>query len=212
MVQANEVITRLKQLLGYRNDLELAQVLDIKPNTLSTWKKRETLAYDKIIEVCKKNKIDLNDLFLTNPHSILNINLEDRRVKMISVDHHIEYFLNPEKCYSTSPSCIFPIAEEVDMAFQIGVENMSPTVKVSSYVLVKRIALKDILPWQIYVFVVENRGILCYRFKHVTPEGNLFLVSDNFAFENLEIRPEDVREVFCIHGAFLPNVKNLIQL
>ncbi|MCS4238253.1 helix-turn-helix domain-containing protein [Myroides odoratus] len=211
MVQANEVITRLKQLLGYKNDLQLAEVLDIKPNTLSTWKKRETLAYDKIIEVCKKYKIDLNDLFLTHPNSILNINLEDRRVKMISVDHHIEYFLNPEKCYGTSPSCVFPIAEEVDMAFQIGVENMFPTVKVSSYVLVKKIALQDILPWQIYVLVVENRGILCYRFKQYTAEGNLFLVSDNFAFENLEIRPEDVREVFCIHGAFLPNVKNLIQ-
>ncbi|QQU02253.1 helix-turn-helix domain-containing protein [Myroides odoratus] len=211
MVQANEVITRLKQLLGYKNDLQLAEVLDIKPNTLSTWKKRETLAYDKIIEVCKKYKIDLNDLFLTHPNSILNINLEDRRVKMISVDHHIEYFLNPEKCYGTSPSCVFSIAEEVDMAFQIGVENMFPTVKVSSYVLVKKIALQDILPWQIYVLVVENRGILCYRFKQYTAEGNLFLVSDNFAFENLEIRPEDVREVFCIHGAFLPNVKNLIQ-
>lgn len=211
MVQANEVITRLKQLLGYKNDLQLAEVLEIKPNTLSTWKKRETLAYDKIIEVCKKYKIDLNDLFLTHPNSILNINLEDRRVKMISVDHHIEYFLNPEKCYATSPSCIFPIAEEVDMAFQIGVENMAPTVKVSSYVLVKKIALQDILPWQICVFIVENRGILCYRFKHFTTEGNLLLVSDNFAFENLEIRPEDVREVFCIHGAFLPNVKNLIQ-
>lgn len=211
MVHVNEVITRLKQLLGYKSDLELAQVLEIKPNTLSTWKKRETLAYDKIIAVCKKYKIDLNDLFLAQPNAILNINLDDRRVKMISVDHHIEYFLNPEKCCGTSPSCVFPIAEEVDMAFQIGVENMFPTIKVSSYVLVKKIELQELLPWQIYVFVVENRGILCYRFKKHMEDGNLFLVSDNSAFENLEIRPEEVREVFCIHGAFLPNIKNLVQ-
>lgn len=96
MLQANDVIKRLKQLLGYKNDLELAKILGIKPNTLSSWKVRETMRYDKIIAICKKYKIDLNDLFLAHPNSVLNVDLENRRVKMISVDHHIEYFLNPE--------------------------------------------------------------------------------------------------------------------
>jgi len=211
MLQAHEVIGRLKQLLGYKNDLELANVLGIKPNTLSSWKIRETLRYDKIIEICKANKIDLNDLFLTHPNSILNVDVERRRVKMISVDHQIEYFLNPEKCCGTSPSCIFPTEEEVDMAFQIGIENMYPTIKVSSYVLSKKIELTDIKPWHIYLFVLENKGILCYRFKRYTTEGELLLISDNPAFDNLVVKPDEIRELFCIRGAFLSNIKNLSE-
>lgn len=49
MLDANDVIRRLKQLLGFKTDLELANLLGIKPNTLSSWKIRETLRYDKII-------------------------------------------------------------------------------------------------------------------------------------------------------------------
>lgn len=211
MLQANEVIKRLKQLLGYKNDLELAKLLGIKPNTLSSWKVRETLRYDKIIEICKKHKIDLNDLFLAHPNSVLNVDLEKRRVKMISVDHHIEYFLNPEKCYGTSPSCVFPTEEEIDMAFQIGVENMNPTIRISSYVLTKKIELAEIKPWHIYLLVVEGKGILCYRFKRYTTEGELLLISDNPAFDSLLVKSSDIREVFCIRGAFLPNIKNVSE-
>ncbi|EHQ41367.1 LexA family transcriptional regulator [Myroides odoratus] len=209
MLQANEVIKRLKQLLGYKNDLELANLLGIKPNTLSSWKVRETMRYDKIIAICKKHKIDLNDLFLAHPNSVLNVDLENRRVKMISVDHHIEYFLNAEKCCGTSPTCVFPTEEEIDMAFQIGVENMYPTIKVSSYVLTKQIDLSEIKPWHIYLLVVEGKGILCYRFKRYTPEGELLFISDNPAFDSFLVEPKDIREIFCIRGAFLPNIKNL---
>jgi len=127
MLQANEVIKRLKQLLGYKNDLELANLLGIKPNTLSSWKVRETLRYDKIIEICKKHKIDL----------------------------------------------------------------------------------ADIKPWHIYLLVVEGKGILCYRFKRYTVEGELLFISDNPAFDTFTVNPNDVREIFCIRGAFLPNIKNL---
>jgi len=66
MLNANDVIIRLKQLLGFKTDLELANLLEIKPNTLSSWKIRETLRYDKIIEVCKQHKIEF--LFVVNAY------------------------------------------------------------------------------------------------------------------------------------------------
>jgi len=211
MLHVNEVIGRLKQLLKLKTDLELANLLEIKPNTLSSWKIRETLRYDKVIEVCKKYKIDLNEVFLVHPNSVYNVDLEDRIVKMISVDHQIEYFINPEKCLATSPSCIFPTEEEVDTAFQIGVENMYPTIKVSSYVLSKQIDLAEIKPWHIYLLVVEGKGILCYRFKRLGEQGELVFISDNPAFDSLTIQSDEIREIYCIRGIFLPNVKNLVD-
>ncbi|MGG5578753.1 helix-turn-helix domain-containing protein [Myroides sp. C15-4] len=211
MLDANDVIRRLKVLLGLKTDLELANLLEIKPNTLSSWKIRETVRYDRIIEVCKKNKIDLNEVFLIHPNSVYSINLDERIVKMISVDHHIEYFINPERCLASTPSYVFPTEEEVDIAFQVGVENMFPTIKVSSYLLSKKIALSEMKPWNIYVLIVENKGVLCYRFKRVTDTKALLFIADNAAFESLLLQEEEIREVFCVRGIFLPHVKNLVD-
>ncbi|WP_413511825.1 helix-turn-helix domain-containing protein [Myroides odoratus] len=210
MLETNDIIKRLKQLLGLKTDLELANLLEIKPNTLSSWKIRETLRYDKIIEVCKQYKIDLNEVFLVHPNSVYNIDLEHRVVKMISVNNHIEYFINPEKCLATSSTCVFPTEEEVHIGFQIGVENMFPTIKLSSYVLAMKIDMEEMKPWHIYILVVENKGILFYRFKRKLENKELVFVSDNDTFEGLTVKPEEIREVFCIRGIFLPNIKNLV--
>lgn len=211
MLKATEIIRRLKQVLEYKNDLELAKALKIKPNTLSTWKKRETVDYPKILEVCREHKIDLNTLFLSESKRRLTSNMETRRVKMISVDQHIAYFLNAEKCYSTSPTSVFPVEEDVNIAFQVGIENMHPTIKVSSYVLAQNINIEDLQLWHIYLFVVEDKGILCYRFKGYNTVGNLILQSDNTVFGELEIDPSAIREVFGVRGAFLPALKNVIE-
>lgn len=210
MLETNDIIKRLKQLLGLKTDLELANLLEIKPNTLSSWKIRETLRYDKIIEVCKQYKIDLNEVFLVHPNSVYNIDLAHRVVKMISVNNHIEYFINSEKCLATSPTCVFPTEEEVNIGFQIGVENMFPTIKLSSYVLAMKIDTEEMKPWHIYILVVENKGILFYRFKRKSEDEELVFVSDNDTFEGLTVKPEEIREVFCIRGIFLPNIKNLV--
>ncbi|MDR0230336.1 MAG: helix-turn-helix domain-containing protein [Flavobacteriaceae bacterium] len=211
MLHTKYIIKRLKHLLGYKTDIELAELLNVKPNTISSWKARNTMQFEKIIDVCKNNKIDLNELFLSNPHAIFNVDVENRRVKIISVDHHMEYFLNPEKCYATSPTCTFPTDEEIDTAFQIGTESMYPSIKVSSYVLTKKIEVEDMRPWHIYVLVVEGRGVQCFRFKRITEDGDFFFVSDNESYDNLLIKPEDIREVFCVRGAFLANSKGMSE-
>ncbi len=210
MLKATEVIRRLKQMLDYKNDLQLAQVLEIKPNTLSTWKKRESLDYNKIMEVCRNHKIDLNTLFLAESNSSLTKNMETRRVKMIAVDQHLAYFLNPEKCYGTAPASVFPLEEDINIAFQIGIENMYPTIKVSSYVLAQKTKIEEMQLWQIYLLVVEGRGIICYRFKERNAKGNLLLQSDNDVFGQLELNPSEIREVYSVRGAFMPAIKNLI--
>ncbi|MTG97463.1 MULTISPECIES: helix-turn-helix domain-containing protein [Myroides] len=209
MQNATAVIKRLKKMLGIKTDLELSNILNVKPNTISSWKKRDSLQYDSIIALCKEHKIDLNELFFTDSSTIYNSNYQKRKVKMISADHHFEYFLDPEKTLASAPSFIFPTTEEVDTAFQVATENMYPTIKVSSYVITKRIELRDIHPWHLYLFTLEGRGIMIYRFKRQIEDNKLLFISDNTNFENLEVSPEDIREIFCVRGSFLPNFKNI---
>lgn len=209
MKSSIEVIKKLKELLDIKTDFELAKLLDVKPNTVSSWKSRESLHFEKIIALCEMHKIDLNTLFLAGTESNNSFNIYKRRVKMISVEHHFEYCLDAKNALAICPTFIYPTEEEVDTAFQISSENMYPTIKVSSYVLSKKISLQDLKPWNLYVLVLKDKGIVCYRFKRKTDTSELFFISDNENYENLIVPENQVKEVFCVRGAFIGNNKNL---
>ena len=209
MLNTNEVLAKLKRLLGIKTDLQLANMFGVKPNTISTWKSRDTMQYSKIILLCKEHKIDLNELFFVDPKVVYNKNLAKRKVRLISVEHQLEYYINPERTLVGSPVFGFPTDEEVDIGFQIASDNMYPTLKVGSYALAKEIGFEELKTWHIYLLLVEGRGILCYRFKnHVADKGLLF-VSDNAAHESIVLQPQEVKKVFCIRGLFLPHIKDL---
>ena len=61
--KANNLIDRLKAELFIKKDKDLCMLLGIKHNTLSTWKKRDTLDFNKILELCEKHNLDLNYIF-----------------------------------------------------------------------------------------------------------------------------------------------------
>lgn len=60
---AKLIIQTIKDSLGIKNDKEFCKILDIKQNTLSTWRKRDTLDFNKIISICEENNLDLNEVF-----------------------------------------------------------------------------------------------------------------------------------------------------
>ncbi|WP_347374277.1 helix-turn-helix domain-containing protein [Aequorivita sp. Q41] len=61
--KANSLIDRLKSELSVKKDKDLCDMLGIKHNTLSTWKKRDTLDFNKVLELCERNNLDLNFIF-----------------------------------------------------------------------------------------------------------------------------------------------------
>lgn len=60
---ANNLIERLKQELSIKKDKELCELLDIKNNTLSTWRKRDSIDFNKVIDICESKGLDLNFIF-----------------------------------------------------------------------------------------------------------------------------------------------------
>ena len=61
--KANNLIERLKSELSIKKDKDLCALMDIKHNTLSTWKKRDTLDFNKILALCEEHNLDLNYIF-----------------------------------------------------------------------------------------------------------------------------------------------------
>lgn len=57
---ASNVVTRLKSALKIKTNLELAEVMNIAPNTISSWTKRESIPFLKLIAICDKYRISLD--------------------------------------------------------------------------------------------------------------------------------------------------------
>ena len=51
------IIERMKEATGSRTDLELAEKIGISSNTISTWKKRGSIPYEKIDEISQNASI-----------------------------------------------------------------------------------------------------------------------------------------------------------
>ncbi|MDR0230368.1 MAG: helix-turn-helix domain containing protein [Flavobacteriaceae bacterium] len=207
MLDATAVLKKLKKILGIKTDLQLSNLLDVKPNTISSWKKRNSLQYENLIALCKEHKIDLNALFFENYRNEKELSKEGRLVKMISTEQYFEYFLDSAKTLASAPSYVFPTVDEIDTAFQVSSNNMFPTIKVTSYVLTKKITIEEMQPWHVYLFIMEGKGLFIYRFKKYTELGKLHFVSDNHTYTSIDVDPADIREVFCVRGGFLPDFK-----
>lgn len=85
---ATLILNRLKELLEIDSDFGLSEYLGVKANTISSWKKRDSLDYSLIIAKCEHEDFDLNYVFLNTKmtakvtaksnkdHEVANIALE----------------------------------------------------------------------------------------------------------------------------------------
>ena len=53
MRKINLILNDIKELENIQSDTQLASILHVKPNTISTWKTRETIPFDVIYRYCE---------------------------------------------------------------------------------------------------------------------------------------------------------------
>jgi len=63
MGNSSTILDRIMEIEGISTDVELAKILDTKQNTLSNWRKRDSIPYDKIIQYCDMKSISLDFIF-----------------------------------------------------------------------------------------------------------------------------------------------------
>jgi hypothetical protein len=54
------ILERLKEALNFQKDVELADFLGVAQNTISAWRKRDSMNYDLLFSKCLPYNIDLN--------------------------------------------------------------------------------------------------------------------------------------------------------
>jgi len=60
MTLSDKIIDRIKKYKGFKTDTELANHLKIKPNTVATWRSRNSIPFGKIIAFCESNSVSLD--------------------------------------------------------------------------------------------------------------------------------------------------------
>jgi len=55
----NQIINRLKDFFQLKNETEVAKLLNVEQNTLSSWKKRDKIPYERLDEIALQNKISI---------------------------------------------------------------------------------------------------------------------------------------------------------
>lgn len=177
------VLQRLKDHLGIRTNVELSDILEIKPNTLSTWKKRNTLDYRRILAVCHTHKLDINKLFFSPTPPSEPLGSEDKGFFVVPREAYYPYVANlHDASYLNSlPRFDFPFVSGKNIrAFQFVGSGMFPKLKDGDFVVGEYVEdITAITDHHIYVLVSKIKGIFINRVRQ-DPEfpGFLHLIND----------------------------------
>lgn len=79
----NDILKRIKSILGFKTDIELSSYLEVTPQSISKWKKRESLDYELLINKLPDD-IDLNWLFRGKNIDVIEIPIS----KMQNVEYN----------------------------------------------------------------------------------------------------------------------------
>lgn len=208
LTRTTTLLQRLKELTGIRTDVELSDVLGIKPNTLSTWKKRNTLDYKKVLETCHSYRLDLNKIFLCP--KVFSRCRQHRKKEFPVVPREIYYpyvtHLKDPQFIDSLPRFNFPFISGKNIrAFQIMGSGMSPKLEDGNFVVGEH--LEDtghIIDGQIYILVSKLKGVFINRIKRDTQyPGFLHLINDKKVISpQIRMDEKEIVELWKVTSVF----------
>lgn len=205
---ATEVISRLKEMLKIRKDIQLAEFLNVRPNTISTWKKRNTLDYDALIRICDLYELDLNEILLGKNR----LNGTSTQTPLLSREVLFQYTAGTDRgtLMDLTPRYNFPfISTEQSMAFQVVGNNMFPTIEENSFVICEKTFLYDLREDWTVVVVSKQRGMFVNRVAgNPGHMGELVLTNDNAKYSDIRMLFTEVDEIWKIIGVLAYDLHN----
>lgn len=89
----NQIIDGLKKFFDLKNETEVAKFLGVEQNTLSSWKKRDKIPYEKLDEIATKYNLSMD--WLLGDNKTKNSEFDDLLYYFESLPHSKQeiYFL-----------------------------------------------------------------------------------------------------------------------
>lgn len=211
MMKIDTILDRIYGKLGIKNDAEFCKKYNIKPNTLSNWKARNSIPYDKIFEIIKNEKISFDYVFLGDDQTNSQYVKQDGYY-ITSLTHNasagsssdiegIEVYDTDNKVFVSSTFFKFPINENETRILQVVGDSMLPKLQSGDWVIIDIVDkfLGDGL------YVINYNNILMVKMLQFKPNGNIYIKSINPEYESYEIET-DSQEIFYIVGRVIKTI------
>ncbi len=189
------IIDRLKNLLEIKSDSALAEFLNIRPNTLSTWKSRNSVDYSAIIEVCKLYEIDLNFLFLGQSQ---NVSKAEIGFSLITTEKQFQYVLDKKSVMDGAERLVISgFDEAVCQGFVVSTNNMFPILEENGIAICEQFDVEKVNSQQeVVVLVSKTSGIF---FGYLSKIGTNYKITyENKFGTKIFFQKEDILEVWKV--------------
>lgn len=207
---AKKILFRLRGFLKVRTDSELSKILGVQPSTISTWKKRNSLDYSLLLEICELYKIDLNSVFLENPKEINN-SQDYLKTPLITKETIFEYTRGVLGDISNLPHYSIPFVHTTESRlFQITSNNMMPYLEENSYAICEKIEVDSIRDEDIIVVISREKGVYVNLLKKAGADFLLLNTNHNQAHDDkvLKINKEHINEAWKVKGKISYHLKS----
>jgi transcriptional regulator with XRE-family HTH domain len=214
-LNANLILKKIKKSLKISTDIQLSEFLNIKPNTISTWKKRNSLDYGSIISICELYEIDLNEIFFEKENGKKNYgNNYSSETPLICREMQFQYCIGDGNIENL-PKYNFPfVRAENTRAFQVLGNNMSPVIEENSYVVCEEVRIEEIVENSSVVIVSKSKGLFINKFSKGDKPNTYILSSENSFFSPISISGDEINEAWLIKGilSYSINTDNVIPV
>jgi len=191
------IISRLKKKLKIKTDIELSEVLSIKPNTISTWKKRDSVDSEAIISLCDLYGFDLNEIFLNK-----RTGGSTASTPLISREMQFQYVNEKDTAsfIEILPKYNFPfISAEESRIFQVASNNMFPSIEENSYVVCEKISIDKVENNSMVVAISKKKGLFLNKISK-NDSGEYALKSENIFFNDVVLNTSEIDELWLIRS------------
>ena len=200
------ILNEIKKYLNFTKDNELANYLGIKQNTLSSWRSRNTLDYEKIISKC--DYLNANWLITGKGEMLINSE-EETKVYSLRTDHNVNSQSIPLYNLEATAGVVslfndstdiepidylkIPNLPKCDGALFVTGDSMYPLLKSGDIVAYKQINdFKSEVFWgEMYLVSIEVSGDNYTMVKYVqkSEEGKDFI---KLVSQNSHHQPKDI--------------------
>lgn len=166
MQKLDEILDRLYKAIGITKNSDFCEKYDVKPNTLSTWRKRNTIPYDFIMEIAEKENISLEWLF------------SNKNVPMICSSETIEVNFYPE-IYRAADYCKIS-ANTISKTFQVSKSFLDEITTIRDYSKLEaiRVGGEEMKPYLLngeYVLIEKSSDVLNGETALVNLNKNIYI-------------------------------------
>jgi hypothetical protein len=209
-LNANLVLSKLKKLMKISTDIELSELLNVKPNTISTWKKRNSLDFSAIISICELYEIDLNEIFYS-PENFTSKNKSClSETPLVCREVQFQYCIDSNAILENLPKYNFPfIRSENTRVFQVLSNNMFPIIDENSFAICEETHLEHVQDNSLVVIVSKSKGLFVNRIHRSHKSKDVFLLSsENSFYETIKLEVNAIDEIWLVKGVLSYNVTN----